>query len=111
MLTLVLATPSPPRLARSLGRSYPTPQPTKLIFLGSGPHVHPEEALRRSTPPGEAPMTSGEPASERHRPSWRNEMPIVDYLRYMVEAGASDLHVKVGLPPMVRIDGVLHRTP
>jgi twitching motility protein PilT len=38
-------------------------------------------------------------------------MPIVDYLRYMVEAGASDLHVKVGLPPMVRIDGVLHRTP
>lgn len=38
-------------------------------------------------------------------------MPISDYLRYMVEAGASDLHIKVGLPPVVRIDGVLHRTP
>ncbi|HYH28489.1 MAG TPA: PilT/PilU family type 4a pilus ATPase [Actinomycetota bacterium] len=38
-------------------------------------------------------------------------MPIVDYLRYMVEAGASDLHVKVGLPPVVRVDGVLIHSP
>jgi twitching motility protein PilT len=38
-------------------------------------------------------------------------MPIADYLRYMVEAGASDLHVKVGLPPVVRVDGVLLHSP
>ncbi|HVM11158.1 MAG TPA: PilT/PilU family type 4a pilus ATPase [Actinomycetota bacterium] len=38
-------------------------------------------------------------------------MPIVDYLRYMVEAGASDLHLKVGLPPVVRVDGVLMHSP
>jgi twitching motility protein PilT len=29
----------------------------------------------------------------------------------MVEAGASDLHVKVGLPPVLRVDGVLRHTP
>jgi twitching motility protein PilT len=36
---------------------------------------------------------------------------IGDYLRYMVEAGASDLHLKVGLPPIMRVDGDLRRTP
>jgi twitching motility protein PilT len=29
----------------------------------------------------------------------------------MVEAGASDLHIKVGLPPVLRVDGVLRHTP
>jgi twitching motility protein PilT len=29
----------------------------------------------------------------------------------MVEAGASDLHLKVGLPPIMRVDGGLQRTP
>ncbi|HEX9892228.1 MAG TPA: ATPase, T2SS/T4P/T4SS family, partial [Actinomycetota bacterium] len=38
-------------------------------------------------------------------------MPIADYLRYMVEAGASDLHLKVGLPPVVRVDGDLMHSP
>ena len=38
-------------------------------------------------------------------------MRIGDYLRYMVEAGASDLHLKVGLPPIMRVDGDLRRTP
>lgn len=35
---------------------------------------------------------------------------INDFLRLMVEKKASDLHLKVGAPPVVRIDGVLHRT-
>jgi twitching motility protein PilT len=38
-------------------------------------------------------------------------MRIGEYLRYMVEAGASDLHLKVGLPPIMRVDGGLQRTP
>jgi Tfp pilus assembly ATPase PilU len=29
----------------------------------------------------------------------------------MVEAGASDLHVKVGLPPVLWVDGILRHTP
>jgi twitching motility protein PilT len=36
---------------------------------------------------------------------------ITGYLRHMVEAGASDLHMKAGLPPVLRIDGVLQHTP
>jgi twitching motility protein PilT len=36
---------------------------------------------------------------------------IGEHLRYMVEAGASDLHLKVGLPPIMRVDGGLQRTP
>ncbi len=36
---------------------------------------------------------------------------VVTYLRHMVEGGASDLHLKPGLPPVVRIDGELEHTP
>lgn len=36
---------------------------------------------------------------------------IDDLLRMTVEKGASDLHLSVGLPPMVRVDGRLHPLP
>jgi twitching motility protein PilT len=38
-------------------------------------------------------------------------MAIGEYLRYLVETGGSDVHLKVGLPPVVRIDGVLSHSP
>lgn len=38
------------------------------------------------------------------------EMHIDDLLRLVCERGASDLHLAVGLPPVVRIDGSLVRT-
>ncbi len=34
-------------------------------------------------------------------------MDIADILTDVVELGASDLHLAVGLPPMVRLDGEL----
>jgi twitching motility protein PilT len=37
-------------------------------------------------------------------------MDIAPLLQHMVEAGASDLHLKVGLPPVLRIDGELRHT-
>ena len=37
-------------------------------------------------------------------------MDIAPLLKHMVEAGASDLHLKVGLPPVIRVDGTLHHT-
>ena len=37
-------------------------------------------------------------------------MGVADYLRFVVEAGASDLHLKVGLPPIVRVNGLLNAT-
>src|SRR5919198_4702204 len=38
-------------------------------------------------------------------------MGAADLLRYMVEVGASDLHVRAGTPPFVRVDGRLHPCP
>jgi twitching motility protein PilT len=38
-------------------------------------------------------------------------MGVGEYLRHMVEAGASDLHLKAGLPPVIRIDGALEHAP
>lgn len=35
---------------------------------------------------------------------------INELLKYMVEKRASDLHIKVGAPPIVRVDGVLYPT-
>ncbi len=37
-------------------------------------------------------------------------MDVAPLLRHMVETGASDLHLKVGLPPVIRVDGTLHHT-
>jgi twitching motility protein PilT len=48
--------------------------------------------------------------SSPHGPTYTG-MSVTTYLRYMVEAGASDLHMKAGLPPVVRIDGVLQHAP
>ena len=39
-----------------------------------------------------------------------SEMGLAEFLRYMVEAGGSDLHLKAGEPPVIRVDGLLHRT-
>lgn len=36
-------------------------------------------------------------------------MTIDDLLRRVVESGASDLHIKVGSPPVIRVDGDLRR--
>jgi twitching motility protein PilT len=37
------------------------------------------------------------------------DVPIPDLLRKVVERGASDLHVTSGSPPVVRVNGTLHR--
>src|SRR5438477_12151486 len=37
-------------------------------------------------------------------------MRAVDYLRHAVETGASDLHLKVGNVPFIRVDGALQPT-
>lgn len=35
-------------------------------------------------------------------------MDLTDLLKYTHKVGASDLHITVGIPPMVRVDGSLH---
>src|SRR5437879_9677756 len=41
----------------------------------------------------------------------RAGLDLNDLLRYVMEQRASDLHIKVGSPPFIRIDGHLHQTP
>ncbi|MBV8387359.1 MAG: Flp pilus assembly complex ATPase component TadA, partial [Acidimicrobiia bacterium] len=41
----------------------------------------------------------------------RPGLDLNDLLRYVMEQRASDLHIKVGSPPFVRIDGHLQTTP
>ncbi|HEY2492040.1 MAG TPA: type IV pilus twitching motility protein PilT [Paenibacillus sp.] len=38
-----------------------------------------------------------------------NEINIIDLLRKSVEFGASDLHISVGSPPQIRVDGMLRK--
>ena len=47
------------------------------------------------------------PASRASRPG----LDLNDLLRYVMEQRASDLHIKVGSPPFVRIDGHLQTSP
>src|SRR5579864_8342209 len=47
------------------------------------------------------------PASRASRPG----LDLNDLLRYVMEQRASDLHIKVGSPPFVRIDGHLQASP
>ena len=37
-------------------------------------------------------------------------MDITELLAFSAKQGASDLHLSSGLPPMIRVDGELHRT-
>ncbi|HZA40168.1 MAG TPA: type IV pili twitching motility protein PilT, partial [Actinomycetota bacterium] len=39
-----------------------------------------------------------------------NMATIHDYLRYTVEMKGSDLHIRPGAPPYVRVNGHLHKT-
>lgn len=45
------------------------------------------------------------------RPAPLDDAHIDDLLRIVVEKGASDLHLAVGIPPIVRIDGALQPLP
>ncbi|TMK84267.1 MAG: type IV pilus twitching motility protein PilT [Actinobacteria bacterium] len=47
------------------------------------------------------------PASRASRPG----LDLNDLLRFVMEQRASDLHIKVGSPPFIRIDGHLQTTP
>ena len=60
------------------------------------------EEQTQPIPPGGAPQ---QPASARPRPL--DDCHIDDLLRIVVEKGASDLHICVGIPPILRVDGQL----
>ena len=62
--------------------------------------------------PGMAPApTAAQPAVASARPAALDETHIDDLLRAMHEKGASDLHIAVGIPPIIRVDGTLVPMP
>jgi twitching motility protein PilT len=58
---------------------------------------------------GEAPAVAPRATVSRSEPARGDPPPIEEYLRQMVELGASDLHISAGETPMVRIDGEMKR--
>jgi twitching motility protein PilT len=59
----------------------------------------------------EATVPSTAPAARPVRTRSLEEIHIDDLLRMVVEKGGSDLHLCVGVPPIIRIDGQLTPTP
>src|SRR5205085_878838 len=60
----------------------------------------------------EAPVPIQEQRSNPHRPLQRRFVRVLDLdqlLAYAAERGASDVHLKVGSPPFIRVDGRLER--
>ena len=75
-----------------------------LLHSGTGtPDFDPD--LSRRPPAASGPLTGERTMSKTTTKSTRDFLPV---LQQMVSAGASDLHLKVGVPPTLRIDGILY---
>ncbi|MGH2738861.1 MAG: type IV pili twitching motility protein PilT, partial [Actinomycetota bacterium] len=48
-------------------------------------------------------------AAETTQTTGTRDVPIPELLEMVVDRGASDLHLTTGTPPVVRLNGVLHR--
>jgi len=59
-----------------------------------------------------APPPGAEAAQERRRAQLKpvHDVHIDELLEIVVEHNASDLHLAVGLPPVIRVDGALRKT-
>jgi twitching motility protein PilT len=108
----------PEELARSLaaGRPvdfpYTAPDGAVTVTVRPGPDA-PSVLIRPGTPAAEA-AGAAEPApaaaATPARPAVRGGTDKIDaLLRDLAESGGSDLHLRVGEPPIVRKDGVLQR--
>src|SRR5919198_1630886 len=87
----------PPRIARALSSVLP-------VMRGRATRAREKrcrQARRKPLPAHPFPKAPG-----RYGPTNRG-MDAAELLRHMVEVGASDLHLKVGSPPFLRVDGGL----
>jgi len=62
------------------------------------------EEQTQPIPPGGVP---GVPTAASARPKGLDDAHLDDLLRIIVEKGGSDLHISVGIPPIIRVDGQL----
>jgi twitching motility protein PilT len=103
------------------GASSPAPQtgPTAPQTAASAvPAATPPPAAPTATPTPAEPLASFAAAAQpvhaydedsSHAPMVGIVKEFSDWLRFLVEQGGSDLHVKVGSAPMIRQDGLLKR--
>ncbi len=83
------------------------PQPAPEPLAQSAPTPTPEPPAQLAPEPVSAPSAQAAPAS-RPVPSLDESVPRIEpYLEEVIRRDASDLHLQVGLPPMLRIDGAL----
>ncbi len=81
------------------GAGQPYTQPGLPPMPGQPPaFVPPQPMYQQAPPPQPAPQERAMVIEEAH---------IDDLLRLVNEKGASDLHIAVGIPPIIRVDGAL----
>jgi twitching motility protein PilT len=74
------------------------------------PYAQQPQAYGQTNPPAYQ-AASPPPAVVTARPIALDDAHIDDLLRAMHEKGASDLHIAVGIPPIIRVDGALVPIP
>jgi twitching motility protein PilT len=90
--------PPPPNPVDPMRVAHPS-HPDPEVDTPVSPSKEPESATEQITPPPpDLPPLQLGPDGKAH---------IDDFLRYVVEVGASDLHAKTGSPPTIRVSGHL----
>jgi len=92
------------------------PAPAAPLAPAAAAAPRPAPAAAPPAAPGPPPAAPGPPPApvERHpdtvRPPDEGALrELLGWLRHLTSVGGSDLHVKAGAPPRVRVEGILHR--
>jgi len=94
--------PGPPPVPPMPGGGLPGGPVDPLMGSGSTPAINPMTGQ---------PVTAQQPAVASVKPQPLDDAHIDDLLREVHEKGASDLHLAVGVPPIIRVDGALVPLP
>lgn len=98
----------PPAEAPPMVPAQPAPEPVQPAPVAEPPAPPaPEPATEPSAPPAPASAPTSASASSSVSALDESVPRIEPYLEEVIRRDASDLHLQVGLPPMLRIDGAL----
>ena len=96
--------PQPQQPAYGQPQTMPMPSGLPGMPMGQQPNQP-----YNPTPPAAMPVAQSVTTSARPQPL--DDAHLDDLLRAMVDKGSSDLHIAVGIPPVVRVDGALVPIP
>jgi twitching motility protein PilT len=95
------APPEDGEVFTSFGANEAAPPPAKPV---PAPEPNPEAPPRPSLEPGEGPVAPPRPSLDRGEGPRRC---VIELMKVAVERSATDLHLKAGSPPRLRVDGDL----